>query len=435
MALTGLFLILFTTVDRTPLEKTDHFTNTMQNLYQTGISLSRDTVVAGWSRVNITPEKHLPLAGYGDRRGAHSTGTKDSVYMRCLWLENEEQAVIVLTADILIFPPKLREHLVNYVESFGLSADNLYLSATHSHSSLGGWAPGLVGQLIIGDFDDEVLEKLKSKAEMAIEAAKQELRAVEFGYRKFRTDRVFKNRIVGSEGTISPWLKVAKLSSDDGQVIISSFPSHPTIYGSSNLEISGDYPGALTRELENTSGVDMAMFIAGPMASMGRPELAAEPDENVKATGKLLADSILMVEFPMKPLTVIGSKEIPFELGDAQVRISESLRIRPWLFSAAFGDPELFLSSLRLNDLLMISTPCDFSGEIAYRIDSTHSIMNRNIMINSFNGSYIGYITEDHWYDRPSYETRDMNWFGPFNGAYFTEMIDVISDKYFSTNP
>ena len=51
----------------------------------------------------------------------------------------------------------------------------------------------------------------------------------------------------------------------------------------------------------------MAMFIAGPMASMGRPEMAAEPDENVKATGKLLADSILIAEFPNTPYMWIHS--------------------------------------------------------------------------------------------------------------------------------
>jgi len=78
----------------------------------------------------------------------------------------------------------------------------------------------------------------------------------------------------------------------------------------------------------------------------------------------------------------------------------------------------------------MISTPCDFSGELAFRIDSLKAPDEKGIMINSFNGSYVGYITDDKWYDRVTYETRDMNWFGPYNGQYFTELILKISEKY-----
>ncbi len=46
-----------------------------------------------------------------------------------------------------------------------------------------------------------------------------------------------------------------------------------------------------------------------------------------------------------------------------------------------------------------------------------------NLIVTSFNGGYIGYVTEDKWYDRNKYETRAMNWFGPYNGAYFSEYI------------
>ncbi len=47
-------------------------------------------------------------------------------------------------------------------------------------------------------------------------------------------------------------------------------------------------------------------------------------------------------------------------------------------------------------------------------------------MINSFNGCYIGYVTDDKWYDKHdiyTYETYTMNWFGPYNGKYISELI------------
>ena len=47
----------------------------------------------------------------------------------------------------------------------------------------------------------------------------------------------------------------------------------------------------------------------------------------------------------------------------------------------------------------------------------------------SFDGSYVGYITEDSHYDLNRYETRVMNWYGPQNGQYFQEIINSILTK------
>jgi hypothetical protein len=52
-----------------------------------------------------------------------------------------------------------------------------------------------------------------------------------------------------------------------------------------------------------------------------------------------------------------------------------------------------------------------------------------NLIVTSFDGSYVGYITEDNHYDLNSYETRVMNWYGPQNGQYFQEMINSILTK------
>ena len=33
------------------------------------------------------------------------------------------------------------------------------------------------------------------------------------------------------------------------------------------------------------------------------------------------------------------------------------------------------------------------------------------------------------YYNRSTYETRDMNWFGPYNGNYFEEMMVGLLNK------
>ena len=78
----------------------------------------------------------------------------------------------------------------------------------------------------------------------------------------------------------------------------------------------------------------------------------------------------------------------------------------------------------------MLGTPCDFSGELMPPIDSAASRVGLRVMVTSFNGAYIGYITLDKHYDIDHYETRVMNWYGPGNGAYLSEclmeMIEAI---------
>ncbi len=74
----------------------------------------------------------------------------------------------------------------------------------------------------------------------------------------------------------------------------------------------------------------------------------------------------------------------------------------------------------------MLGTPCDFSGELVRDFETISQKKGINLMITSFNGGYVGYITPDVYYDLKSYETRDMNWFGPYNAAYFEEVMQAL---------
>ena len=59
-----------------------------------------------------------------------------------------------------------------------------------------------------------------------------------------------------------------------------------------------------------------------------------------------------------------------------------------------------------------------------------------HLLITTFNGGYIGYITPDEYYNHNFHEVRDMNWFGPYNGAYFDEIIrGIIRTAAFASDP
>jgi neutral ceramidase len=76
--------------------------------------------------------------------------------------------------------------------------------------------------------------------------------------------------------------------------------------------------------------------------------------------------------------------------------------------------------------------PCDFSGEILIEngVYDLAEKLDKQLIVTSFNGDYIGYITEDHHYDiSKRSEIREMNWVGPHYGAYFKEILRELVQK------
>ena len=117
---------------------------------------------------------------------------------------------------------------------------------------------------------------------------------------------------------------------------------------------------------------------------------------------------------------------VPLLLSDPQVKVLKNWRVRPWLFSLAFGDYPEYLTVLRLGNIVMLGTPCDFSGEFNRSLDSIATRNGLQAMVTSFNGGYIGYVTPDKYYDRDHYETQLMNWYGPGNGEYMEQCLEQL---------
>lgn len=60
---------------------------------------------AGMARADITPPQGLELAGY-PHYPRNNTGAHDPLWATCMYLENEEEAVAMVTLDLLFFSKK-----------------------------------------------------------------------------------------------------------------------------------------------------------------------------------------------------------------------------------------------------------------------------------------------------------------------------------------
>ena len=94
-----------------------------------------------------------------------------------------------------------------------------------------------------------------------------------------------------------------------------------------------------------------------------------------------------------------------------------------------FGDTNPHFDMVQIGNTLFVSSSGEISGVFMAEWESLANEKGLNLIITCFNGGYIGYITPDEYYNYKLYEVRDMNWFGPYNGAYFDEIVRKLIEK------
>ena len=435
LSLFSFLLIIFKPLDRSPLEGKRYYYNSLENINEIRSDITNsyngDTIKVGWSKESLIPKEPTPLAGYGARKGAYYEGIDDSIFVKAVVFDNNQSNAAYVSMDLLIVPPNLDQNKI--LNSLSFKIDNLYLTASHTHSSIGGYLKGLAGKIFGGEYDEKVLELISRKTIDALESAYRKREKSKIGYGKIYAADYVTNRLVGdSIGTYDPFIRILKINTESGKnSIIFSYAAHATCYGHKQKNLSGDYPGKLTSLLEKTNEIDFAVYGAGAVGSMSPRTRSNEGIKRIQEISTGLFEKIYdgFRIMGAKYETKLISKKIDIELREESYRVSSNIIIRPWIFKLLVGKSPKYISFLRIGDNLLISTPCDFSGELSSPIEESISNNKLNLMINSFNGGYIGYITKDEWYDRldiNTYETYTMNWHGPYNGAFFIRLLNKI---------
>jgi hypothetical protein len=194
------------------------------------------------------------------------------------------------------------------------------------------------------------------------------------------------------------------------------------------MVFSAEYPGAWQRAVEQATG-GLALFAAGSVGSTS-PKAPKGGFEGVEAMGQALAQETLnaLPSIPLKDQVQFDLLGVTLPLPELQARLTESIRVRPWLASKVLpvGD-ETFLQGFRFDRTLWLSTPCDFSGELAVDLKSKARNFDSKLSITSFNGDYVGYVIPSKYYGMSGYEPRTMSFFGPHLPDYFVATIESIS--------
>ena len=374
--------------------------------------------------------RSLPLAGYGNRHGQPARGVHDDLYVKAVAMRVGNQLGVMVAADALIIPAEVTDAAMGRLrQELKLSREQLYLSATHSHSSVGGWGEGKVAESFAGSYRPGIREWFADRIVTAVREATADLKPAEFGRGRFRAEEFVRNRLVGELGKVDPEFSYVVLKQHEGRTaVLGSYAAHATVLSGDMMEFSSDYPGCWERAVEKaTAGT--ALFLAGGVGSSS-PVPGAKGFAGAERMGQGLA-AVLLEQLPQTPLTnwiTFGILGLEVSLPPLNVRVTDGVRLRPWLASELLPVRKTcLLQAFRLGDCIWLSTPCDFSGELALEVKDCLKARGFSAVVTSFNGDYIGYVIPMRYYHLNGYEPRVMSFFGPNVPEYFEEMIQTMA--------
>lgn len=268
---------------------------------------------AGAARKSIVPPFPTNMGGFNDRL-KNFEGVHDELFARALVLDNGTTKLVIVGSDLMAIDAELvrlaRERIT---QATGVPASHILISCTHNHS-----APSYYQKSGPGEDDAEPsLKKFLAKqfSDVAIEAERA-LVPARAGFGAGRLEGATRNRQQKND-LVDPQVGVLRVEELEGRKTIATlfnFTGHPVIIGSTNLQLSGEYPGAASRAVENLLG-GVAIFTQGACGDItvnrsGDPFLEIErlgrtvAGEVIKTSGMIKLEEDLVLKSAVKTISL-----------------------------------------------------------------------------------------------------------------------------------
>ena len=250
---------------------------------------------AGVARVDITPPLGQALWGYAART-TPAQGTLDPLYARVLVLEAGEKrlALVVLDLGRVFSPASLARLREAARQSSGIT--NVVVQATHTHA----------GPVIVDEYPGGTVPEWESaavgKVGKAIDEAHERAVGARLGtgtgstyvgYNRVRPNAdgtitmLWRNPTRVATAPVDPTVAVLRVDTAEGQplAVLVNYACHPVVFGSDNLQYSADFPGVMTRTVEEALGGGAVCFFLQGACGDINPYDATSPGQE-DAVGK-----------------------------------------------------------------------------------------------------------------------------------------------------
>lgn len=233
---------------------------------------------AGYGGICISPPVGSSLAGFAARVGV-SQGIHDDLFARALVLEKEGRVIVLVSVDVLALPSHFVERVRDMIcRSTGIQPSSIMIASTHTHA----------GPVTLTTFfnpqesvDASYMHQLAEAIVECVALAWRKRFPAGVGIGMARVQGIGVNRRSSDQRPVDEEVGIIKIEDADRRTraVVMNYACHPTVLGSDNLLVTGDFPAFAIQEVESTLGPDsFAMFVNGAQGniSMGHSsELSA----------------------------------------------------------------------------------------------------------------------------------------------------------------
>ncbi len=403
-------------------------------LLVTNSTLGQSALTANAKEMILTPplEMKYTLGGYGARMSKPANAIHDNIKAKALVISDGSKKYVIITMDILGFPPNIRPMIIEKLNGYGWSKENILLLPSHAHTSLEMFAinnKNIFGMAAIGIFQPDLLDFVIDKLAALIKETDVNLKPVKIGTGQVILDGLNRNR--RGDKAIDKELTVTKvdLISGDPLAILINWTGHPTIMDENDMWVSGGWPGYLQRELEEwIGGGVVAMYYNGAEGDQSViARSAGSHYEKAENYGRKMAKNALKIYDKISPSKknefVFNHHKIDLptktphptfmETGGAEYQLDEE-KIQV-LLEQVFPT-STFISALKIGDLLIVGSPGEMIAELG--IDIKSQLKNAGILypvIGGLANEWISYILTEDEYHQGGYESS-ASFYGPTLG-------------------
>ena len=422
-------------------------------------------LMAGFSRIDITPPMGISINGYFNNRKAD--GVLDPLEANCLALSCEDKTVLVMALDNLGIPAVLVKPIRAAIcQATGLPEGAVLIHCTHTHTG------GAVGLKWEGPIEIEYRNWLAQQLAEAAVLAISDRQPARMGWRTAPTPKISFSRryrmkdgsvrtnpgignpeIAGPLGSPDSQLRLLRFDREADSLVLLHFGMHPDSVG--GCKLSADWPGFARRTFEQAIPDAKVLFLNGAEGDVGVQNVAPCPgDMNdlaldfddvyrgygaTRRYGRILAGTALQIydvvqyvdvesldfarRYIQVPANVPAPEELPLarqyaklhnEGRDAEIpytgmqlttAVAEALR----MVRLADG-PEVFemeLSALAIGPVALVGIPGEpFAGiSLGLQDPKTWGTVLATCNMNGFEG----YFPMQEAYDEGGYESRSSN--------------------------
>ncbi len=430
---------------------------------------SRDTALAiGHAVVDTTPPLGIELAGFHKPVGQERriTGIRQETAARALVLQIKDQSVAIVALDILGLSARFAQQVQQQVaKRTGISASNVRVCATHSHST-----PTFVFLRQWGAVPEDFLEQVSELAVQAVEQAQQDLSTAQLHVGKskveggnfnrtsptWKTEQAFDDQSTDADRWLDTTLHLLRfVRPSKPDVLWYNFACHPVCYQD---DLAGpDWVGLVAKQVQAKHGVTPG-FLQGHAGDVnpgdgkiwiGKAEPTADAitrgiDDALAASQPITTDELRIVSEPFAiPLDIelLQSQLQAYREHPEQYTSGEWVDApfaKAWYDSASKWDPRTTshptpMSALRLGDIAIVFHSSELYS--FYGIEIQHRSPFEHTMVVGYTDDCVGYLADPTAYRNKEYAAvtvpriLDLPPFTPTAAAHLSQHAALLLEK------